>query len=511
MFSKLNSFDDFLFENLDTTYFVISDDLFDVLVDINHPISTKLKSNDTDPPQKKITFIDINYNEYDKWMFVNSVKVNQYIEDKGGNINSITSFNRYKNKIIDKYSSKAKIGRLINKIYTDTYSTIQIEEFVQLYKKHFSTTFELLDIVKGKDILKWYDCKNYNNPDSVTELTQSCMADSVVNHFMDFYAVNDDKVQMLILYSDENKNKIDARAILWKPDLINGKKNTSGKLFLDRIYFNKQDHKNIMQKYADIKKWYYKRSGIYNPTTKKSEDVKFELNNMKISPSHTMPYADTLDVFDPKTNTITNDYEKHPDSGCLGSTCGQLDNLTWIPRYQKFYHINNLIKAYGENGQEYITREDAIYLPRYNKNYTKEFIDKHELVKIQDPIEVEDGDEENAPYYDVFKEDTIWSDEYNNRYYIKDVKYSDFLDIYIPISKAVLSKYMGTYLPREDTVKVVTDILGNGFGGYDYTYDFYLLSDPSKPFFKDKDGKYYLKSLKQKLKNIKKELKNEDN
>jgi hypothetical protein len=506
MLLKLNSFDDFLFENLDTTYFILSPSLFEVLEDIDNPISNKLKEDYGDNPKKKITYIDIILNDYAYWSFVNSVKINQYIEDKEGNIESVYLFNKYKDDILAKYKSKAKIGKIINKLYPNIYTAKELEEFVQLYKKHFSTTFDLLDIVKGNDIKKWYDCKNYNNPDDSTELTQSCMAATYKNEFMDFYAVNDDKVSMLILYSDDTKKKIDARAILWKPDIINNKKNTNGELFLDRIYFNRQEHKNIMEKYADVKGWYYRKNGIYNPHTKDIENVKFYLNNMKISPSHKMPYADTLDIFDPKTNTLTNDYQNCNNYGCLCSTQGNLNELTWFDKYNKFYHANDLVYAHDKGGHDYIPIEHTIYLPKYNNYYTKEYIDEeaksnNKLVKVQDPIEVSEIGEKNAPYYEVFKQDTVKSKLDNKIYFGKDVKYSDFFDMYIPNNKAVWSTHMGTYLPIEDAIKVVIN-----FDDYDYKYDYYLLDDPGEPIFKHKDGKYYINELKDKINKQKNEI-----
>ena len=524
MFSRLNSFGDFLFENIDTTFFIISDQLFDVLMEINHPISSKLKSDAADQPKKKITYFNVVFNEYDKWSFVNSIKAIQYIEDKGKD-NSLRSIHKYKGAIIDKYSSKSKIGRLINKLYPKKFTPAEIEEFVHLYKTYFATKFDFVDTVKGDNIKKWYDCTNYNTSHGDdTELIQSCMASSKKNEYMDFYAVNDDRVQMLILYSSEKKDKIDARGILWKPDTINGKENTEGRLFLDRIYYNKQEHRNTLRRYADLQGWYYKHNGIYDPKTKETESVSFALKNVKISPSHTFPYMDTLDYFLPDTNTLTNDTSDHKNYGILGSQSGDMEVLIWVESRKRFYHPSVLKNVIGVEGDELLPPEDVVWIPRYNQGFSKEYAEKQTLVKVQKPIDVKiHGDD--AAYYDVFKSDVVKSGIDGKEYFDRDMVYSDFLDMYIPAYNAELVPNMDSYLPIEDLVLVTTDIRKikvrpDTWDDYDYRgateyryktitdEEFYHKDDPHKPFFKNrKDGKYYLKSIRSKLR----EYENEKN
>jgi len=509
----INDFEDFLLESLDTTFFIISEKLFDVLIEINHPISIELRQGESQL-KKKVTLIDIAEDEYDKWNFVNSVKANQYMKEVNMNLTKLQSLYITKNVIKDKFTSKAKIGRIINKIYPDKYSSAEIEKFVNEYKKFFTKDFDLIKIVKGRNINKWYDQVNYNREETTSsELQGSCMASSSKNKFMDLYSMNPDNISMVVLFSDSDKTKIDARALLWKPDTIDGKENTNGDLFMDRVYFNKQAHKTTLHKYAENNKWFYKpnndssyMAGIYNPHTKKVNNVIFQIKDIKIPNHHQVPYADTFVVFDPETNILSNNEKERKDVngikklGYLTSTSGSFDDVCWVENRNRYYHTSDVIAAMdvGDVYKQGI-KGDAIYLDRYSTYYTQEYLDSEKNEKVYDPVQYEEMGEK-APKYTVFSKD-VKELENGERYLKKDLKHSVFLDIYIPKNKAVYSNYMGSYLPMEDTIKVITDILrypGNEIG---YSYDYRLIDEPQPSFFKHIDDKYYTNSLKSELNN----------
>jgi len=504
MLSKLYSFDDFLFESIDEVSFILSNDLIEVLNKIENKISISLIKDHSQTNKKKITYVDIINGEYDKWSFVNSSKVAQYLEEIEKSPTSYINLNNYKSVIIGKFQSKAKIGRLINKIYPDTYSASEIEIFVNLYKKYFATQFELIDIVNGHDINKWYDCKNYNKDDvSSSELQNSCMSYSDRNEFMDFYAINDDKIQMVILYSDENKNKIDARAILWTPDTIDGKKNIEGIKFMDRVYYNRQEHFNILSKYAEMNGWLqkYRNSGsigggIINPVTKENKQIILALEDVEIPVHHKMPYADTLAVFDPETNTLSNDEQEGSDKklGYLSSTGGQIDGLRWLESKDRFYHSTDIAMAIGnDKGMEVPTlKSEAIQVPAYRKYYTKEYLDTKKLV----PVIGLDGETK-----EVFEDDVVENDD-GKKYFKNDVMYSNFLDEYIPKGKAQYVPSMDSYMPLDELVLVITEV--DRFGD-DIDVEYFHIDDPREPYFKHTDGKYYINELKDKITNLENE------
>lgn len=504
MLSKLYSFEDFLFEKLDTVSFVLSDELNSVLETISDPIAKRLRQNSATGKQKKITLIDVVQGDYNKWSFINAPKVIQFL-DEHSLLHGKLAIKNY-TKELQKHKSETRIGRIINKLYPNEYTPVDIEKFVNEYKKYFSTKFELIDIVKGEDINKWYNCNNYNNTGESTSLTNSCMRQDYKNKYMDLYAINDDKVSMVIMYSDKDKDKIDARSILWKPDLINGKDNTNGDLVMDRIYYNKEENKNTLQKFAENKGWYYKvendssiNGKFYNPHTKqKDERPIFKIENIKIPEHRMFPFADTLAVFDPETNELSND-ESLKKTGYLSSTGGDVDGLVWIDSKKRFYHPVDLIKVYGFNDDKnksgYYLKDDAVYLDFYDKYFLKDYIKNHELVKVKRlvPTQIEEN---------IFKDDAVYAEDEDKYYYKDDVRYSDFLDIYIPRNTSVYVPSMDSYMPKEDLVKVITSIYNDGSIR---DLEYYHVDDPREPYFKYIDGEYYINELKDKLKEIENE------
>jgi len=508
---KIFSFEDFLFENLDLSYFTMTKELTDVIKEIDDPIATQLvKDQSWQPIRSKVTLLDLDRQQLDKWWFVNSVKVNQFLKDKfedkfietpneNQHKDQIQYFLLNRSEITEKYKSSSKIGRIINKIYPDKYKPTDIELFVNKYKKHFTANFELVDIVKGKDINKWYDCKNYNTTEvNGSELQNSCMRQSDKNNFMDFYAINDG-IEMVVLFADPNKKwselgekeKIDARAILWTPDTIDGEENTQGLKFMDRIYYNKQEHKNTLQKYAENQGWFLKHDNdssingkVYNPKTNEKKKIIFTLKDMKIPEHHKFPFADTLAVFDPETNILSNDDSKEK-IGWLSSTSGSLEGMRWLPYKNRFYHSSDVGIANGLNGEEVVLKSDAILVPAYRKLFTRELMDTKELVKVKG---IDGGTKE------VFKEDVV--DGYDGKKYFKnEMKYSGFLDEYIPKNNAIYVDSMDSWMPKEDLIKVITSI----WRGEAEDTEYYHMDDPGEPYFKHTDGKYYLNNLKDDL------------
>lgn len=498
------TFDDFLLENVNVTIFTITPELKEVLQNIENPIAKRIIANSATNKEKKITLIDIVYGDYTKWSFVNSPKVLQFFKEEDFTLNSNAIID-FKKSLQKKYKSETRIGRILNKLYPDEYNTVDIENFVNEYKKYFQTKFELVDIVKGKDINKWYDCKNYevSYNEYGTELNSSCMSPTDRNDYMDFYAVNGDKVSMVILYSNEFKNKIRARAILWKPDKIDGKENTKGELFMDRIYYTNQDDKNLLQKYAEDNKWYYKKTNsgsiyadIYNPNGDVSKII-FEINNMKIAPNKKFPYMDTLAIFDPETISISNDDKGTSDKkvGMLSSTRGGIDGLIWVDKYKKFIHPTDLVNAFSfknERGVDVmipVLKKDAVFMDFYEQYYTKEYYDSQDKIKVKKP-------EDNGPDgmdYEIFKHDAEFCANDDQKYYKGHVKYSDFLDEFIPKNSAKWVEQMDSWMPITDLVHVITDF-DVAWGDYNPYKVWYHMDDPRYPYFKYK-GEYYLKGL----------------
>ena len=137
---------------------------------------------------------------------------------------------------------KIKIGRFIRKFLTEfsiknwQINDTLIERFVNLYKSYFSRDISKLKIVEGDDIPKYYLEDNYHcfNGNRSGSLWNSCMRQRERKKFMKLYAVNPEKVKMLVFFSDDDK--VRARALLWE-DVRDHKDSTKQYKFMDRIYY----------------------------------------------------------------------------------------------------------------------------------------------------------------------------------------------------------------------------------------------------------------------------------
>jgi hypothetical protein len=138
--------------------------------------------------------------------------------------------------VTTKTKGNAKIGRMINQILKDNghnqFKDTDVEKFINNFKSTWNKKHGIVnrktEVVKGKDILKWYNINNYNSDKGT--LGSSCMRYEKVNHFMNIYAENPDKISMVII-TDEGK--LVARALFW---VLDETSQGNKKFYLDRIY-----------------------------------------------------------------------------------------------------------------------------------------------------------------------------------------------------------------------------------------------------------------------------------
>lgn len=387
----LHNYYDTILERDEVTFFVLSDDLKTIISSMSHPIAKRMIEDENKGEQKKITLIDTVPDDDSMWSYVTAPKVIQKFSE--WQMLPIEKDDlRMLHVGMDSLRTKTRIGRVINKIYKHQYKSTDIESFINEYKKKVNVDRSLIDIVKGQDIKKWYDCKNYNTIKGAgaTELHNSCMSPTELNHLMEFYAINPGHVSMVILYSDEDKQKIDARALLWKPDLINEKPNDRSDLLMDRTYYNLEAHKLALESYAEEMGWYYKttKSDIpgtfYDPHMKEViEGIWFVIKGINVPETHKFPFADTFAYYYPDSGIITNITSKKFGDvyGMLGSTHGEVDGLVWSDRYNKFVRSRDVVSAVGPNGvEDGVMLSDTEYLPFYGGFFLKDYLDAEPTV-----------------------------------------------------------------------------------------------------------------------------------
>lgn len=220
--------------------------------------------------------------------------------------------------IYNKNRSQIKIGRFIKRIFYDTFSDKEIEDFVKQYKSQFDKKKLTFKLLEGSDIKDGYNSNNFSFEEykGPNELTNSCMNDKLT--LIDFYYSC--PVKLLIL-EDQNKY-IWGRALIWeiKKDVF----------YMDRIYCISQEHIYKFLRYAKENGWWWKtenKSGpFYNITngttkgwTKIEIPIKYDFDEHK---EWGVPYLDTFCFI--QNNKLMN-YE--PESGVyyeLSGTNGEV-------------------------------------------------------------------------------------------------------------------------------------------------------------------------------------------
>lgn len=192
-------------------------------------------------------------------------------------------------KDTDEWSKRTRsvgnIGRIIRQILKDNnfqFTDKELEDFVNLYKSKWDKDYSgrKVEMVKGDDILFWYNETNYYS--SGGTLGNSCMRNPAKNKYMKLYAENPDKVSLVILTKD---NKLMGRALLWKLD----DNSLGADFYCDRIYYRFDSDAGL------IKEWVasnVKGKVVYHDDGFDEDDkVKVNLEKTKFEK---YPYMDTF-------------------------------------------------------------------------------------------------------------------------------------------------------------------------------------------------------------------------
>lgn len=248
--------------------FKLTERLIELLHKIDHKISDKLMEDDHDDRSAKFTLIDYDDDDEDMFTFATSAKILDTIKVKTISQDQDTNMDMFyelisnsKGKIWNDNRSKIKIGKLINKLYPNTYVNAgrpgeDIESFVNAIKAERTKKMGNFKIVSGKDVVKYYYKKNYEKGSDRSTLGNSCMAGKECQPYIGFYAVNEDKVKLVILMSSQG-DTIRGRALLWSLDKLDGER--TNRKYMDRIYVIKQHDVEKFKDLATSNGWLYKK------------------------------------------------------------------------------------------------------------------------------------------------------------------------------------------------------------------------------------------------------------
>lgn len=386
----------------------------------------------------------------------NDIKTNYNLIDNSKDKNDEISFlpdSQYQRFITkgDDVTTKTKstgfVGRMIRQILKDNghtqFTDSDIEKFTNNFKstwnkKHGITTRKT-EVVKGKDILKWYNISNYNSSNGT--LGNSCMRYEKVNHFMNIYAENPDKISMVIITEE---NKLLARALFWILDETS-LESTSQKFYLDRIYTEQDSDVNFIYDWVvenlcdkDPKKLYSHKQGH-------NSDFNMKVFLKKTTFEH-YPYADTFNYL----------YQRIDKEGKLIGD-GYVTNRTYdsLSREER----ENITKNYVISEIRNHSEGRPSRLSHHYSEHFGIFINKNEAVRT-DLGYVPKSMCKKCEYLDewIYQDDAVWSESMED-WIPKSgaIETEKFGLVYKDAISYVATKYIGRYTHVIDVCKAIDE------------------------------------------------------
>lgn len=500
---KMINYNDFLFnlilENKNTIRFVISERLKILLKKSNHPIANKLLDLDKNEEETKITLIDLDDKNINNFTFVQSNKIidkvlidNNIVDDDKiqyvltnqrsaiGNI--IMKHNTY----WEHNRSTIKMGKLVNKLFPNEYQQSgspnnDIESFVNKMRFLRSNKFYNFKIVQGEDIKKYYLYQNYDSKSrNGSALGSSCMRHEECQDYIDFYVKNN--IQMVIMFSDDEDDKIAGRAILWDIQFIDDEE--VDRKYMDRIYTIYDYDVDNFKEYAIKNGWLYKNKQnmeqseyICDPIDNTCERRTLRTTN-NIKKTHYYPYMDTMKYFYPDNGYLTNNMSSVLDENVykLESTNGkyELFGKEYVEYYDDWFHEDELI--FVDDINEYRLPEDATYIESEHRWVTNEYADEN---YVYSEIMDEYVDRNDVVYI------SSMGDYVSYDYADNNFNYSEISSEYLTDDESVFSAYYDTYIKQDNAVKLIT------IDSDDDVYDYVLKDDINNyiQYFNDRKNK----------------------
>jgi hypothetical protein len=459
---RVKKYNGFLLDSLLESMLISTKDFKNILYDMpsDNKISDVLYAMIDDKQDIKTAY---NYiNQSDKNDEISFIPDNQYQRfiAKGDDIESKTK-------------SKAKIGRMIRQILKDNghdFSEPDIEKFVNQFKSTWNRLHGVgrkVEIVKGDDIIHWYNENNYFKLDGT--LGNSCMRHPHKANFLRIYADNSNKCSLVTLRQDD---KLLARALVWKLD--------DGRTYLDRIYSIQDNDMDF------VYNWALQNIGDNNPNNLPSH-FKGRQGVVKCTLDKSIfdeyPYADTMYYLYQEINDgvltskgfVSNEYNANDDTKSyivrvLQNTDGgsNIQNFKWSDYQDKYVynidsvwasdvssHVEKDITTYCESLSDYFIKDNCVWSERANELIPKKhMIDHPEFGPILKQMLVQVVTEYTGNQKDPI---AIWSDINDNGSGVLDIKQDLKRNGNIPSFRPDSCSYRALY----DSKFKVTDYIGD--------------------------------------------------
>jgi hypothetical protein len=191
-----------------------------------------------------------------------------------------------------KNRQEVRVGRAVRALLTANGITDFLDKDIELFVNKFRAIVDIMndkfayfEIVSGDALGYWYNKKNYLENKGV--LGSSCQSVGRLD-WLDIYIKNPDTVQLLILKSEKNPEKITGRALLWTLE--------DGSKMMDYIYYIKDSDRQLFMEYAKENGWFCR-----------DKDNKTFVAYLKPGQTHDKyPSIDTMRYWDFNTGKISN-------------------------------------------------------------------------------------------------------------------------------------------------------------------------------------------------------------
>lgn len=354
----LNKYNNYLIDRLLESVLVTTKEFRDIINDMpsNNKIADILYNiiRDETDIKTNYNFIDSSADKNDEITFLPDSQYQRFIskgEDPSSKTKNSTSVGRMIRQIL-------KDNKVDQSVFTDA----DIEKFVNSFKttwnKKHGITNRKIEIVKGKDILKWYNIENYNSTNGT--LGNSCMRYTKVNHFMNIYAENPDKISMVILTED---GKLLARALFWNIDELDNSKRD--KVYLDRIYAEQDSDVDFVYDWVLENVLQKDRSKLLSHRNSNNLDYVMKIFLNKTTFEH-YPYADSFNYLYQRLD----ENKKLTGDGYLSNSRRLNEEVTndfvvsEIRNHSEGYP-GRLSHFYSDKLEMFIVKQDAIYDSEY--------------------------------------------------------------------------------------------------------------------------------------------------
>ncbi len=263
---------------------------------------------------------------------------------------------------------RCKPGAFVNKIFKDIPAN-EIEKFSNLYKTFSSKKEMKFKIIKGNDIIRYYDRESYQSEDG--SLGCSCMKYPKCSEYGYFNLYRDtDSVSMLIL-TPSNGEKILGRALLWDFTCALNEDSQKKYKIMDRIYTTQDDEYQYL-----FKKWAIENGYLYKTNQNWKDSIKFDDNSVtseyrvgiKVNLNYVdrYPYLDTFKWLDLKQSILYNfkpEYfiEDNSKFVLLASPEGRYCdvNYIWFDNIERVYDYPGNLTCY--DGVNYTNSSNCNY------------------------------------------------------------------------------------------------------------------------------------------------------